>query len=388
MAKIPRTVWVLGFVSLFMDMSSEMAHAILPLYLVGPLGASVAMVGLIDGAAEAVAQVFKLFSGVLSDWVKSRKWLAVAGYGLSALTKPLFPLSISPLGVLTARLADRVGKGIRGSPRDAMVADVTPPEQRGAAYGLRQSLDTVGAVIGPLIAVALLWKAADLRTILWAACLPALVAVATLALGISEPARTGPAKSWKNVLTPVNPGAAFWLVLLFGVALSLARMTEAFLVLKAQSEGLATAFIPLVMVLMSIVYLLASYPAGVLADRIGTRGLLFTGCATLVLADGLLMQNGSQMLMLAGIAIWGLHMGLTQGLLGKLVADAAPADLRGTCFGYFNIACGLATLVAGLTAGALWDARGPSWTFAASAICAALSTLLVMFRPQAKSASQ
>ncbi len=374
---LPRTVWLLGFVSLFMDMSSEMAHAILPLYLVGPLGASVAMVGLIDGAAEAAAQGFKLFSGILSDWVNSRKWLAVLGYGLSALTKPLFPLSVTPAAVLAARLADRVGKGIRGSPRDAMVADVTPPEQRGAAYGLRQSLDTAGAVIGPLIAVALLWwSVTDLRGILWVACLPALAAVAVLAFGVREPERSQPAVRWRNVLVSANPGRAFWMVLAFGVALSFARMTEAFLVLKAQQETLPVALIPLVMVLMSLLFLVASYPAGMLADRIGTRGLLLAGCATLLLADVMLAQSRGIAFMLAGIAIWGLHMGLTQGLLGKLVADAAPAHLRASCFGMFYLACGLASLVSGLAAGWLWDWSGPGAAFYMGAAFA-LAALLV-----------
>ncbi len=378
--KIPRTVWVLGFVSLFMDMSSEMVHAILPLYLVGSLGASVAVVGLIDGAAEAMAQVFKLFSGILSDWVKSRKWLALAGYGLSALAKPLFPLATAPGGVLLARLADRVGKGIRGSPRDALVADVTPIEQRGAAFGLRQSLDTVGAVIGPLIAVALLWwSVTDLRGVLWIACLPALAAVAILAIGVREPERQGESGSWRNILRPVNPGRAFWLVLGFGVVLSLARITEAFLVLKAQDAGLKLAFIPLAMVLMGMVYLATSYPVGVMADRIGTRGLVTAGAATLLTANLLLAQQAGQVVMLAGIAVWGLHMGLTQGLLAKLVADTAPPLLRGTCFGYFNIACGLATLLSGLVGGLLWDAMGPAMTFHVAAACAALCVVLAPF---------
>ena len=373
---------MLGFVSLFMDMSSEMAHAVLPLFLTGALGASVATVGLIDGIAEAVAQVMKLFSGVASDWIRSRKWLAVTGYGLSALTKPLFPLAASPLGVLAARVADRVGKGIRGSPRDAMVADFTRPEQRGAAFGLRQALDTVGAVLGPLIAVVLLWRFAyDVRSILWVACIPAVITVLILALGVQEPERKGNDKTkgnWREAFRPVNPGRAFWIVLALGVALSVARMSEAFLVLKAQDAGMGIAFIPLVMVVMSLVYLLAVYPAGVFADRWGTRGLLLAGLVALVVADTFLAQRRGLPMMLTGIAFWGLHMGLTQGLLGKLVADAAPTPLRGTCFGYFNIGCGLASLVSGLVAGLLWDRIGSAATFMFGGCMATFAALLVL----------
>jgi MFS family permease len=383
---------MLGFVSLFMDMSSEMAHAILPLFLTGTLGASVATVGMIDGVAEAVAQVMKLFSGVASDWVKSRKWLALAGYGLSALTKPLFPLASTATGVLIARVADRVGKGIRGSPRDAMVADFTPPDLRGSAFGLRQALDTVGAVLGPLIAVLLLWRMQfNVTQILWVACIPALITVLILAFGVQEPERQGndkAAANWRAMFKPANPGKAFWLVLVMGVLLSVARMSEAFLVLKAQDAGMALAFIPLVMVLMSLVYLVAVYPTGVVADRWGTRGLLLAGLAALLIADILLAQSQGVAVMLLGIAFWGLHMGLTQGLLGKLVADAAPPHLRGTCFGYFNIACGLATLVSGLVAGMLWDTNGPAYAFIWSAAFALLSMLIVLIIPQVKSASQ
>ena len=392
MNKIPRGVWMLGLVSLFMDMSSEMAHAILPLYLVGTLGASVAMVGFIDGLAEAIAQVTKLFSGVASDFVKNRKWLAVLGYGMSALTKPLFPLAASPVGILVARMADRVGKGIRGSPRDAMVADFTAPELRGAAFGLRQSLDTVGAVIGPMIAVILLWWAlADLRHILWVACIPALITVLILIFGVNEPERINPPKAaastWRDLFKPANPGRAFWAVLLIGVALSAARMTEGFLVLKAQDGGLQLALIPLVMMLMSFVYVVAVYPAGVIADKFGTKGLLITGAVALVVADLLLAQSSGLVVMLIGIAIWGLHMGLTQGLLSKLVADTAPPELRGTCFGYFNLACGGATLASGIVGGLLWDKGGASVTFYFGAAMAAVTGIALVLRPKVKQLS-
>lgn len=367
--------------SLFMDMSSEMSHAILPLFLTGTLGASVAIVGLIDGLAEALAQVMKLFSGVASDRVQSRKWLAVAGYGLSALTKPLFPLAGSPLAVLMARLADRVGKGIRGSPRDAMVADMATPEMRGVAFGLRQALDTVGALLGPLIAFGMLWFwQFELRTILWLACIPAFLAVLILVLGVHEPARdhsTAPAKSWRDVLVFSNPGRAFWLVAILGSCIAGARMSEAFLVLKAQATDLPVFYIPLVMVLMSLVYLVAVYPAGHIADRWGTTGLLYSGLAALGAADLLLAQISGLPEMFLGVALWGLHMGLTQGLLGKLVADVAPVALRGTCFGYFNVASGLATLASSVIAGVIWDRIGPGWTFAWSGVlvCAAATVL-------------
>lgn len=381
---LPRGVWMLGITSLFMDMSSEMAHAVLPLFLVGTLGASVAMVGLIDGLAEAVAQVLKLVSGVLSDRVGRRKWLAVAGYGLSALTKPLFPLAGSSLAVLVARLADRVGKGIRGSPRDAMVADMTPPALRGAAFGLRQALDTVGAILGPLIAVLLLWHwQVGLVTILWVACVPAVLAVAVLAFGVPEgqaPARdAAPAQSWRAALRLRNPGAGVWRVVAVGVALSAARMSEAFLVLKAQDAQWPAMFIPLVMVVMSVAYVLAVYPVGVLADAWGTRGLLLAGLATLAVADAVLATGQGTAALVAGVALWGLHMGLTQGLLGKMVADAAPANLRGSAFGFFNLASGVASLASAVVGGLLWDGYGPASTFiygAGLALLAAGATVL------------
>jgi MFS family permease len=389
--KIPRAVWILGVVSLFMDMSSEMTHAILPLFLVGSLGASVSMVGLIDGMGEAIAQIVKLFSGLFSDRIGSRKRLAVAGYGLSALTKPLFPLAGSAVAVLAARVADRVGKGIRGSPRDAMVADFTPPALRGRAFGLRQALDTVGAVLGPLIAVALLWMwQVDLRTILWIACVPAMLAVLILAFGIDEPLRARAAKTseWRSVFRFVNPGRAFWMVVALGTALSFARISEAFLVLKANDVALPVALVPLVMVLMSFVYLLAVYPTGVLSDTWGTKGLLIAGAITLVVADIILAQATTIPVMLAGIAIWGLHMGLTQGLLGKLVADSAPAELRGTCFGYFYLLSGLATLVSNVIAGMLWDKGGASLAFYWSAVFAGLTVMLMIIVRQPNSSSQ
>ena len=359
---IPRGVWALGFVSLLMDASSELVHSLLPLLLVQGLGASALAVGLLEGAAEATAQVTKLFSGVLSDRLGRRKALVVA-----------------------ARLVDRVGKGVRGAPRDALIADITPPEVRGAAYGLRQALDTVGAVVGPLLAVGLmlLW-AGDIRAVLWAAVVPAVAAVAVLVWGVREPERartsTGAAEAPFRLREVAGLDAAYWWVVAIGAALTLARFSEAFLVLRAAGLGLAPTYAPLVVVAMSAAYAVSSYPAGVLADAAGRRAPLLAGLAALVAADLLLASATSVTAALVGAALWGLHMGLTQGLLSAMVADAAPPAVRGSAFGLFNLATGVALLVASVVAGALWDALGPEATFIAGAGLAALAGLGVLAR--------
>ena len=375
---LPRGIWMLGFMSLFMDVSSEMIHAILPLFVVGTLGASAALLGLLEGLAEATAQVAKLFSGVLSDRWGSRKGLALLGYGLAAVVKPLFPLATSVESVFAARFIDRVGKGIRGAPRDALVADIAPPELRGAAFGLRQSLDTVGAFAGPLIAVVLMTLFLfDIRSVMWVACIPALIAVAFLAFGVEEPPHPKQAerKPGFDLRTASSLGGAFWQVTAVGAAMMLARFSEAFLVLKAADAGLSIAWVPLVMVVMSLVYSLSSYPAGALSDRIGRRGLLVAGLLVLVLADLVLAFGGSIASMMIGVALWGLHMGLTQGGLSSMVADTAPKPLRGTAFGVFNLASGLALLVGSVVAGLLWDWSGPSATFLAGGAFAVLTLL-------------
>ena len=375
---LPRGIWMLGFVSLFMDVSSEMIHAILPLFVVGTLGASAALLGLLEGLAEATAQIAKLFSGVLSDRWGSRKGLALLGYGLAAVVKPLFPLATSVESVFAARFIDRVGKGIRGAPRDALVADIAPPELRGAAFGLRQSLDTVGAFAGPLIAVVLMSLFLfDIRSVMWVACIPALIAVAFLAFGVEEPpqAKQAERKPGFDLRTASSLGGAFWQVTAVGAAMMLARFSEAFLVLKAADAGLSIAWVPLVMVVMSLVYSLSSYPAGALSDRVGRRGLLVAGLLVLVLADLVLAFGGSIASMMIGVALWGLHMGLTQGGLSSMVADTAPKPLRGTAFGVFNLASGLALLVGSVVAGLLWDWSGPSATFLAGGAFAVLTLL-------------
>ena len=381
---IPRGVWMLGFVSLFMDTSSELVHSLLPVFLTGTLGASVAEVGLIEGVAEATALVTKVFSGVISDWFGRRKPLAVLGYGLAALTKPFFALATTFEAVLFARFADRVGKGIRGAPRDALVADMVPPAIRGAAFGLRHALDTVGAVLGPALAIAAMMAlAGNIRLVFWFAVAPAVIAVALLALGVEEPAAASGARPPRNPIRRAELaqlGAAFWTVVVLGTVLTLARFSEAFLVLRAADTGLPETWVPLVMVVMSLVYALSAYPAGVLSDRMERTRLLGFGLAVLIAADVVLALSGSVAVTLLGVALWGLHMGLTQGQLAALVADTAPERLRGTAYGLFNLVSGGALLLASVLAGALWDRLGPAATFWAGAGFTAIALVGLLSR--------
>jgi MFS family permease len=379
---LPRTVWILGFVSLLMDVSSEMVHSLLPLYLTVGLGASALAVGVIEGIAEATALVVKVFSGTLSDALGHRKWLAAAGYGLGAAAKPLFALATGAPLVLVARFIDRIGKGIRGAPRDALVADVTPPESRGAAFGLRQSLDTVGAFAGPLLAMALMlaWSN-DFRAVFWVAVVPGVLSFLLLAFAVREPARApvaapAPPLSWRAAQ---GLGRPFWLVVVAGGTLTLARFSEAFLVLRASDLGIAIAWTPLVMVAMNVVYAGVAYPAGRLADRIAPGKLLAGGTLLLVAADAVLAAASGVAALGVGIALWGLHMGFTQGLLSAMVAATAPAPRRGTAFGVFNLACGIAMLAASVIAGTLWQYVGPAATFLAGAVLAAGAIAVTRF---------
>ena len=382
--QIPKGVWVLGFVSMLMDISSEMVHSLLPMFMVTTLGASAFTVGLVEGLAESTALVVKVFSGVLSDHLGRRKGLALFGYGLSAVTRPLFALASSTGLVLTARLVDRIGKGIRGAPRDALVADITPVEIRGAAFGLRQSLDTVGAFTGPLLAVILmLWFANDFRLVFWVAVLPGALAVALLAMGLRDPTPGGAV----NGRNPINMASlrrlagAYWWVVGIGAVFTLARFSEAFLVLRAQQLGVPMALVPLVMVAMNLVYAGCAYPFGKLSDRISHARLLALGLAVLVAADLLLASSQHWGLLLVGMALWGLHMGITQGLLATMVADTAPANLRGTAYGFFNLVSGIAMLLASGLAGWLWDSLGAPATFYAGAGFSALALLVGLLRP-------
>ena len=368
---------------MLMDISSEMVHSLLPMFMVGALGVSVFTVGIIEGLAESTALIVKVFSGALSDYLGKRKGLALFGYALGALTKPLFAIASGSGLVIAARLIDRVGKGIRGAPRDALVADIAPPEARGAAFGLRQSLDTVGAFLGPLIAVGLMlvW-ANDFRAVFWVAVIPGLLAVALLFFGVKEPERhtsdkkTNPIKR-ENL---VRLGRAYWWVVAVGAVFTLARFSEAFLVLRAQQAGVATALVPLVMVAMNLVYAASAYPFGWLSDRMSHGKLLALGLLVLALADVVLASGTDWKTMLVGVALWGIHMGMTQGLLATMVADTAPADLRGTAYGVFNLMSGLAMLVASGLAGWLWDSQGPASTFYAGAVFCALALGLLMLK--------
>jgi MFS family permease len=384
LAGIPRTVWALGLVSLFMDISSELVHGLLPVLLVGTLGASMLTLGLIEGVAEATALLVKVFSGALSDYFGKRKGLLLLGYGLGALSKPLFPLAGSASAVFSARLLDRIGKGIRGAPRDALVADVTPAELRGAAFGLRQSLDSVGALVGPLLAVLLMLLLHDnIQLVLWFAVLPAFIAVALIVFGVQEPTRNKP----RGVLrSPIQRDswrrfpAAFWWVALIGGVFTLARFSEAFLVLRAQQAGMAITWLPLVMVVLALFYLLSAYPVGKYSDSVGRGGLLGIGLSLLILADLLLAVDGSVLWVLLGVALWGLHLGFSQGILAAMVADSAPADLRGTAFGVFNLLSGVAMLVASGLAGWLWQNFGAASCFYVGAGFAGLAWLLLLTR--------
>lgn len=368
---IPAGVWALGFVSMLMDVSSEMIHALLPVYLVTVLGTSMVTVGFIEGIAEATASITKIFSGALSDWLGKRKILAVIGYGLAALTKPVFPLAPSVSWLVGARFLDRVGKGIRGAPRDALVADIAPAELRGASFGLRQSLDTTGAFLGPLLAIGLMWWTANHFTaVFWVAVIPAFLALALIIFAVHEPARPAELRTVRNPisLTEIKRlGAPYWWVVGIATVFTLARFSEAFLILRAQNVGVPIMLVPAVFVVMNVVYAVAAYPAGVASDRMSRTTLLIFGLVLLIAADLALALLPSIAGVAFGVVLWGLHMGFTQGLLATLVADTSPPELRGTAYGFLNLLGGLAMLAASVIAGSLWDVGGARVTFLAGA---------------------
>jgi MFS family permease len=366
---VPRTVVALGFVSLFMDISSEIIHSLLPVFLVTVLGAGALSVGFIEGIAEATSQVAKLFSGAVSDWMGRRRLLVLVGYGLSTLTKPLFPLAPGIGTVLVARFVDRIGKGIRGAPRDALIGDVTPVELRGTAFGLRQSMDTVGAFVGPLLAMLFMTVSGDnFRLVFWIAVVPAIISVLLILYAVQEP--DAPPRTERQPF-PIQHSElrrldfAYWVLVGIATVLTVGRFSEAFLLLAAQHVGLTLALVPGVLVTMNIVYAASAYPFGRLSDAVSRRILLALGAMFLIAADLVLAAAGTTWQVFAGVILWGLHMGATQGLLSTLVVDAAPADLRGTALGMYNLMTGIALLVASVLAGWLWTAFGPAATFLA-----------------------
>jgi len=385
-SRLPASIWALGIVSLCMDTSSEMIHGLLPVFLVGVIGASPLVLGLIEGVAEGTAALMKLVSGAWSDRLGRRKALVVAGYGLAALSKPLFPLAGSAATVLVARLMDRVGKGIRGAPRDALIADITSPGQRGAAYGLRQSLDTVGAVLGPLLAVALMVVfAGDMRAVFAVAVVPAVIAVVVLLLAVKEPEsapRPPDARPRFDRRALARLPRPYWVLIAATVPFTLARFSEAFLLLRAQSMGLAAGLVPLALVAMNLAYVLSAYPAGAWSDRVPRRRLLAYGCLVLVAANACLGWGDTLVWTFVGIALWGLHMGLTEGLMAAMVADHAPPDLRGTAFGVLHFVRGLLLVAASALAGALWTAGGPAATFLAGGAFAILTAVVLRLVPE------
>jgi len=384
---LPLGIWGLGFVSMFMDMSSELVHSLLPVFMATVLGTSMVTIGIIEGCAEGAAAITKVFSGAISDYRRRRKSLAVAGYALSAVTKPIFPLAATIGWVFGARFVDRVGKGIRGAPRDALVAEIAPLQLRGAAYGLRQALDSVGAFVGPLMAVLfMIWFADDIRAVLWVAVVPAFIAVLLLIIAVREPDAPERSAGPVNTLSLVEVRRLplrYWLIVALGAVFTLARFSEAFLILRAQDVGLAIGYLPMIMIVMNIFYSSLAYPAGAAADRLSARSLLLFGLGVLVVADVLLAIAASVWVTFVGAAFWGLHMAFTQGLLSKLVADTAPPDLRGTAFGVFHLVSGVSLFMASIIAGALWAAIGPSATFIAGGSFAIFAIMgLLLYRPE------
>lgn len=380
--KLPPGIWAVGLVSMMMDISSEMIHALLPVYLTVGLGATTLAVGLIEGIAEATAAITKVFSGALSDRIGQRKGLAAFGYGLAAVTKPVFPLAPSIGWLVAARFIDRVGKGIRGAPRDALIADITPHDMRGAAFGLRQSLDTFGAFLGPLLAIALMWAfASDFSKVFWVAVIPAFASLAVMVFAVREPARPATRRKVRNPLSRAELrllGQVFWWLVVVSALMSLARFSEAFLILRAGSAGLPVMLVPLVLVAMNAVYAVSAYPMGALSDRVSRVLILIVGLVLLIAADLCLALASGLAGVGVGVMLWGLHMGFTQGIVSAIVAGAVPPELRGTAFGVLNLVNGGALLLASVIAGALWDYTGPQGTFLAGGVFALLTILGVL----------
>jgi MFS family permease len=386
---LPRNVWILGFVSLLMDLSSEIYHALLPAFVTVVLGLPATALGAIDGIAEATANFAKLASGRLSDRSLRRKPWVVAGYGLAAISKPLFPLAASAPAVMAARFADRIGKGIRGSPRDAMIADETPPEIRGKAFGLRQALDTVGALLAPLAAIGLMaLLASDIRAVYWVAVIPAAASFLLAWLALREP---------EQLNAPIKRSPLFSgfreldketkRLLAVGFLFALARFSEGFLILKGMEIGLSETFSPLTLAVFNLAYVALAYPAGSLSDRMRPRTILMAGIVVLVAGNVVLAKSDSLAGVMAGVVLWGAHMALTQGIFSRMIADSAPEHLRATSFGAFWFVSGIGALLASLGAGMMWDRDGSETVFLASAGIATVALAMLMLLPEDNNSS-
>ncbi|HDV5710916.1 TPA: MFS transporter [Legionella pneumophila] len=382
---MPSGILALGFVSMLTDLSSELIFSLLPVFLVSVLGTNALVIGLIEGFAESIALLIRIFSGMYSDYLGKRKTLAIFGYSFSALSKPLFALATNIGMVFLARFLDRIGKGMRGSPRDALIADIAPDNQYGAAYGLRQSLDTVGAIIGPLLALVLMiiWNN-NFQAVFWVAVIPGVLSVLVLILFVQEPVKPDSAKP----INPIQPkeikklSHTYWYVVIIGAIFTLARFSEAFLLLRAYQVGSPITWVPLILVVMYLMYSVSAYPFGKLADTINHGKLLIIGLFILITADLILAFSHSLLFIYIGSCLWGLHMGATQGLLAAMVAGTAPDDLRGTAFGFFNFICGIATLIASLLAGLLWDSFGSVFTFSIGALFCVVCLLGICLMPR------
>jgi MFS family permease len=375
-----RNVYALALVSFFTDVSSEMIYPLLPVFLTSVLGASAGFIGAIEGAAESVAALLKLASGWWSDRVKRRKGFVVFGYALASVVRPLVAIAQSATQVLAIRVTDRVGKGVRNSPRDALIADSVPPTMRGRAFGVRSAADNAGALLGPLIAFALLtWFGLSLRSVFWWSAVPAGLAIVVAIVGVRDVAKREGQSSKKSELRS-GMGGRFWAFLAIVFVFTLGNSTDAFLLLRARDLGVPIAMAPILWAVLNAVKSVSNIPGGALSDRIGRRPLLIAGWAVYALVYYLFARATHAWQAWALFAGYGIFFGLTEGAELALVADVAPHDRRGAAFGWYYLAIGIGALPASLIFGAVWDRFGAGRAFdlgAGLALAASMALLLI-----------